>query len=149
MSQRNEQRTNKGTNLFPTRCAISAFSGAAMSKRVLITGGAGFIGSPLSDLLLASGYSVRILDNLTPQVHGSDCDRPHYLDPSTELMIGDVRDRQAVERALRNVDAVVHLAASVGVGQSMYDIVSYVQVNDLGTAVLFEALSKRPVQRLV
>src|SRR5690348_8768689 len=96
-------------------------SGAVMSKRVLITGGAGFIGSHLSDHLLASGFAVRILDNLTPQVHGSDCRRPHYLDASAELMIGDVRDRQAVERALRNVDAVVHLAASVGVGQSMYD----------------------------
>jgi dTDP-L-rhamnose 4-epimerase len=92
---------------------------------------------------------VRVLDSLTPQVHGSDCDRPYYLDASTELMIGDVRDGQAVERALRNVDAVVHLAASVGVGQSMYDIVSYVQVNDLGTAVLLERLAKQPVERLV
>jgi dTDP-L-rhamnose 4-epimerase len=120
-----------------------------MSKRVLITGGAGFIGSHLSDLLLAAGMTVRVLDNLTPQVHGSDCHRPHYLDASTELIIGDVRDRQAVERALRNVDAVVHLAASVGVGQSMYDIASYVQVNDVGTAVLLEALAKQPVERLV
>jgi dTDP-L-rhamnose 4-epimerase len=120
-----------------------------MSKRVLITGGAGFIGSHLSDVLLASGFAVRILDNLTPQVHGSNRDRPHYLNASAELMIGDVRDSQAVERALRNVDAVVHLAASVGVGQSMYDIASYVQVNDLGTAVLLEALSKHPVERLV
>jgi dTDP-L-rhamnose 4-epimerase len=120
-----------------------------MSKRVLITGGAGFIGSHLSDLLLGSGFAVCILDNLTPQVHGCDCHRPHYLDASAELMIGDVRDGQAVERALQNVDAVVHLAASVGVGQSMYDIASYVHVNDLGTAVLLEALSKQPVERLV
>ncbi|MEA2937224.1 MAG: dTDP-L-rhamnose 4-epimerase [Alphaproteobacteria bacterium] len=120
-----------------------------MTKRVLITGGAGFIGSHVSDLLLESGYAVRVLDNLTPQVHGSDGGRPHYLDAEAELIIGDVRDRQVVERALRKVDAVIHLAAAVGVGQSMYDIVSYVQTNDVGTAVLLEALSKRPVERLV
>ena len=64
-------------------------------------------------------------------------------------MIGDVRDRCVVEKALKNVDVVVHLAASVGVGQSMYDIVSYVQTNDVGTAVLLEALSKHSVERLV
>src|SRR5207237_505217 len=88
-------------------------------------------------------------DNLTPQVHGSECHRPHYLDAAAELMIGDIRDPQAVERALCGVDAVIHLAAAVGVGQSMYDIASYVRVNDLGTAILLEALSKSPVARLI
>ena len=71
-----------------------------MTKRVLITGGAGFIGSHVSDLLLESSYAVRVLDNLTPQVHGSHGGRPHYLNADAELVIGDLRDRQVVERAL-------------------------------------------------
>jgi dTDP-L-rhamnose 4-epimerase len=120
-----------------------------MTKRVLITGGAGFIGSHVADLLLSSGYTVRIIDNLTPQVHSDKRERPHYLNADAELMIGDVRDRELVDRALVGVDAVVHLAAAVGVGQSMYDIVSYVQANDVATAVLLEALSQKPVRRLV
>ena len=120
-----------------------------MKQRILITGGAGFIGSHVVDLLLASGYDIRILDNLTPQVHGADAKRPSYLAGDAELIIGDVRNRAAVDKALAGVDGVIHLAASVGVGQSMYDIVSYVDVNEAGTAVLLEALSKHPVQRLV
>jgi dTDP-L-rhamnose 4-epimerase len=120
-----------------------------MRKRVLITGGAGFIGSHVTDLLLASGYSVRILDCLTPQVHGLSGNTPAYLNRDAELIIGDVRDANAVARALEEVDAVLHLAAFVGVGQSMYDMVSYIQVNECGTAVLLEALAKKPVQRLV
>ena len=120
-----------------------------MGKRILITGGAGFIGSHVADLLLASGYEVRVLDNLTPQVHGLNAQRPTYLSSDAELTVGDIRDRESVEQALTGVDGVIHLAASVGVGQSMYDIVSYVDVNESGTAVLLEALSKRPVERLV
>jgi dTDP-L-rhamnose 4-epimerase len=120
-----------------------------MTKRVLITGGAGFIGSHVADRLLRSNHHVRILDNLTPQVHGDAGGRPHYLDAEAELLIGDVRDRATVERAIEGMDAVVHLAAAVGVGQSMYDIADYVQVNELGTAVLLEALSKNPIERLV
>lgn len=120
-----------------------------MKRRILLTGGAGFIGSHVTDLLLASGYDVRVLDNLTPQVHGHECERPDYLNADAELVIGDIRDHDTVESALRGIDGVIHLAASVGVGQSMYDIASYVEVNELGTAVLLQALSKRPVSRLV
>ncbi len=120
-----------------------------MTSQVLITGGAGFIGSHLADLLLAEGYRVRVLDALLPQVHGPGGRRPGHLDPEVELQVGDVRDPAAVERALAGVDAVVHLAALVGVGQSMYQIAAYGAVNTVGTAVLLEALCRRPVGRLV
>jgi dTDP-L-rhamnose 4-epimerase len=120
-----------------------------MSKHVLIAGGAGFIGSHLADHLLAHGYRVRALDSLAPQVHGPDADRPPYLDRDVELMVGDLRDRETVRRALSGVDAVFHLAAAVGVGQSMYQIEKYTSINNLGTAVLLEALVERPVERLV
>ncbi|HTI88699.1 MAG TPA: NAD-dependent epimerase/dehydratase family protein [Alphaproteobacteria bacterium] len=119
-----------------------------MPKLVLVTGGAGFIGSHVTDLLLASGYRVRVLDNLSPQVHG-DRSTPEYLNRDAEFMFGDVRDAEAVARALDGVDAVVHLAAAVGVGQSMYEIVSYTETNELGTAVLLQALARRPVERLI
>jgi dTDP-L-rhamnose 4-epimerase len=117
-------------------------------RRILITGGAGFIGSHLADHLLAQGDEVRALDALSPQVHG-DAGRPAYLDPEVDLVVGDCRDPDAVRRALRDVDAVVHLAAAVGVGQSMYEVERYVGVNDLGTAVLLQALIANPVERLV
>ena len=117
--------------------------------RVLITGGAGFIGSHVADVLLSAGYEVRLLDNLNNQVHGTSRRPPAYLNPEAELMIGDVTDPIAVGRALRGADMVLHLASAVGVGQSMYDIVSYVQTNEVGTAILLEALAKHPVARLV
>lgn len=120
-----------------------------MGSHILITGGAGFIGSHLADALLAGGHRVRALDSLSPQVHGPEAGRPRYLDPEVELLVGDVRDPAAVRRALIGVDAVVHLAAAVGVGQSMYEIVHYTAVNNGGTAVLMEALARRPVGRLV
>ena len=120
-----------------------------MSKKVLITGGAGFIGSHLSDELLEKGYEVRVLDNLCEQVHGKNCERPEFLNPEVELMIGDVRDPKSVKEALKGVDAVYHYAAMVGVGQSMYEIKEYTDVNNVGTAVLLEALSKNPVEKLV
>jgi dTDP-L-rhamnose 4-epimerase len=120
-----------------------------MSGRVLITGGAGFIGSHLADELLEHGTRVRALDNLAEQVHGPGAARPGYLHPEVELIHGDVRDPEAVRSALDGVDAVFHFAAMVGVGQSMYEIARYTGVNNLGTAVLLEALAERPVGRLV
>lgn len=118
-------------------------------KRILITGGAGFIGSHLTDELLAQGYQIRILDSLSEQVHGPKQQRPEYLDSDVELVVGDVRDRDAVRRSLKGVDAVYHFAAMVGVGQSMYEVAKYTSVNNEGTAVLLEALIEKPVERLV
>lgn len=120
-----------------------------LNKRVLITGGAGFVGSHLADELLKAGYQVRALDNLSPQVHGPDQRRPDYLDPEVELMVGDVRDPEAVRKALDGVDVVYHYAAMVGVGQSMYEVEQYTDVNNRGTAVLLEALIKNPPEKLV
>lgn len=120
-----------------------------MNKRILITGGAGFIGSHVADELLRKGYNVRVLDALSPQVHGDDQARPAYLDPEVELLAGDVRDPALLKRALVGVDAVYHFAAMVGVGQSMYEIARYTSVNNGGTAALLEALIERPVERLI
>lgn len=119
-----------------------------MSEHVLITGGAGFIGSHLSRRLLERGDCVRALDNLTPQVH-ADAGRPGYLPREVELIVGDVRDRATVDHALQGIDTVVHLAARVGVGQSMYEIAEYASVNTLATGVLLEAMMDRPVRKLV
>src|SRR5215831_11823824 len=105
-----------------------------MPRFVLITGGAGFIGSHVSNELLKYGYRIRALDTLIPQVHGEGSQRPEYLSPQVELVIGDVRDLSTVRRAIQGVDAVVHLAARVGVGQSMCQIAEYTSVNNLGTA---------------
>jgi len=111
---------------------------------VLVTGGAGFIGSHLVDALVKEGHRVRILDSLVEQVHG--CKVPEHLNPKAEFMQGDVCDAAAVSRALDGIDVVYHEAAEVGVGQSMYEIVRYVKANDLGTAVLLEEMIKRPEQ---
>jgi dTDP-L-rhamnose 4-epimerase len=120
-----------------------------MRAQILITGGAGFIGSHLANELLDHGYRVRVLDNLCPQVHGPGQKRPAYLNTDVELQIGDVRDASAVRKALRDVDAVYHFVAAVGVGQSMYEIAEYTSINNLGTAVLLEAVLKTPIQRLI
>jgi dTDP-L-rhamnose 4-epimerase len=120
-----------------------------MREKILITGGAGFIGSHLANELLHYDYRVRVIDNLCPQVHGPEQKRPSYLNPDVELYVGDVRSPAAVEKALHGVDAVYHFVAAVGVGQSMYQIAEYTSVNNLGSAVLLEALLKHPVKRLV
>lgn len=111
--------------------------------RVLITGGAGFIGSHLADLLLERGYEVRALDSLESQVHGPDASRPQYLGDRVELFRGDVRDPSAVASALDGCDFLVHFAAAVGVGQSMYEIARYTSINALGAAVVLEEAARR------
>jgi dTDP-L-rhamnose 4-epimerase len=120
-----------------------------MGKRYLVVGGAGFIGSHLADRLLQHGHEVRIYDSLVPQVHGRPDSWPAYLNAAVDMMHGDVRDADALARALAGVDGVFHLAARVGVGQSMYEIEDYVAANELGTATLLQLLSQRPVERLV
>ena len=124
-----------------------------MTKTILITGGAGFIASHCAALLLQHNYSVKALDNLDAQIHGSDRRPPGYLDRRVELIVGDVRSPRTVRRALADVDAVIHLAARVGVGQSMYEVADYTDVNGRGTAVLLEAMieraKRRPFDRLV
>jgi dTDP-L-rhamnose 4-epimerase len=117
-------------------------------ERVLITGGAGFIGSHLARQLLTAGYDVRVLDNLTPQVHVAG-ERPAYLDPGADFVTGDIRDAATVTRALDGADVVVHFAARVGVGQSMYEIAEYTSANALGTARLLEGMMDSGVRKLL
>ena len=119
------------------------------SPTLLITGGAGFIGSHLATELLQHGYQVRILDNLMPRVHGPERQRPAHLDRRAEVLVGDIRDPHRVQEALEGVDAVIHLAAVVGGRQSMYQLEKYVSVNTAGTAVLLEALLDHPIERLI
>lgn len=116
--------------------------------RILVTGGAGFIGRTLVRQLAGQGARVRVLDSLIGQVHG-DAGWPDGLADQAECVRGDVRDPDAVRRALDGVTAVVHLAAEVGVGQSMYAIERYTSTNDVGTAVLLEQMLERPVRRIV
>ncbi|MDX2177895.1 MAG: SDR family NAD(P)-dependent oxidoreductase [Candidatus Sumerlaeia bacterium] len=122
-----------------------------MFKHVLVTGGAGFIGSHLVDALLERGYRVRVFDCLEPQVHGAVDAPPDYLTREAEFIRGDVRDRAALLKALEGIDAVVHDAAQVGVGQSQYEIQRYIDHNVGGTATLLDILvnEKTSVERLL
>ncbi|HEV7254281.1 MAG TPA: NAD-dependent epimerase/dehydratase family protein [Mesorhizobium sp.] len=113
---------------------------------VLVTGGCGFIGRAVVKELLSKDYQVRVLDGLIAQVHG---DEPPEMDPRVEFVRADMRDAKTIASALDGVDGVIHLAAEVGVGQSMYEIARYVGANDLGTAVLLENMIGRPIRRIV
>lgn len=115
-----------------------------MSERVLVTGGAGFIGSHTVDHLLAAGADVRIIDSLHPQVHPNGR-APAYLASDAELIVGDVRDLDAIRAAVRGVDRVIHYVAETSVGQSMFQCDHHVDVNVRGTAVLFRALREEGV----
>jgi len=112
-----------------------------MSKRILVTGGAGFVGSHTVDALLREGHSVRVFDNLDAQVHRGSI--PAYLSHAAEFVHGDVRDIDALCSAIGDVEVVYHFAAAVGVGQSMYEIARYMAVNTQGTANLLQALLDR------
>ena len=119
-----------------------------LGERVLVTGGAGFIGRAVSKELLRRGNEVRVLDSLIEQVHG-DRTRPSDFPDDAELIVGDIRNRDVVAHSLKGIDSVIHLAAEVGVGQSMYALERYTSVNETGSAVLFEALIDHPVRRIV
>ena len=116
--------------------------------RVLITGGAGFIGAHVVAACLEAGHEVRVLDALLPAVHPRYDGRPPWL-ADVELLVGDVRDPGAVDRALAGVDAVSHQAAMVGLGLDVQDMPEYAGINDLGTAVLLAAMARADVGRLV
>ena len=119
--------------------------------KILITGGAGFVGSHTADALLKKGHVVRVFDNLAPQVHGENAKVPDYLNREVEFIKGDIRNREALKKAIDGVEAVYHLAAAVGVGQSMYQVYEYVEVNSLGGAVLLDILAneKHKVEKVI
>lgn len=124
--------------------------------RILITGGAGFIGSSLATRLAADGHALTLIDNLSPQIHGADPEASPLVAAARragELIVADVRDRSAMELALDGQEIVVHLAAETGTGQSMYQIAHYADVNVGGTALLLDLIASNrirfPAQRLV
>ncbi len=122
-----------------------------MKEKVLVTGGAGFIGSFIVDELVRRGYRVRILDNLEPQVHGPERIAPEYLNPDAEFINADIRDSEAVRRALDGVEILFHEAALVGVGQSMYQIRRYTDINATGAASVLDVIAagKNAVRKML
>lgn len=120
-------------------------------ESVLVTGGCGFIGSHTVDLLVERGYDVTILDNLEHQVHGETGNVPNYVNKVSTFIQGDIRDRQLLKRVIKDADAIIHLAAMVGVGQSMYDIERYIDANTKGSATVLDVVvnEKNKVKKLV
>ena len=117
-----------------------------MATKVLVTGGAGFIGSHLVDRLLEEGFEVTVYDSLEKQVHGEEQKVPDYLAKDAEFIEGDVRDRDALCRAIKGKQVVFHEAAAVGVGQSMYEIARYTEINTMGGAILLDILANEKHQ---
>jgi dTDP-L-rhamnose 4-epimerase len=122
-----------------------------MVMNILVTGGAGFIGSHLVDGLIEKGHNVRVLDALVSQVHGTNPTWPIWLSTEIDRIHGDVRDQSIWPKILKDVDVIYHLAAEVGVGQSMYEMTRYMSANTLGTTMLLEQLTrgKYHVQKLI
>ena len=123
-----------------------------MSRAILITGGAGFIGSHLAEHLIEKGYQVKLYDNLNPQVHGPNAELPEYLRRnSIEFVKGDITDKVILEKAIKGINVIIHLAAETGVGQSMYEVEKYTKTNIQGTAILLEILAngKYQVEKIV
>lgn len=117
-----------------------------MSKKVLVTGGAGFIGSHLVDELLKKGHDVTVIDNLEPQVHGGIRTAPKYMAEEARFVKADLRELKKYLDIIEDIEIVYHLAAAVGVGQSMYQIEKYIDVNDTGTAKLLDILVNEEVE---
>ena len=119
-----------------------------MKYKVLVTGGAGFIGSHLVDKLVEMGHDVVVLDNLEPQVHAK---KPDYLNPKAEYIFEDIRNEDLLSKLLSDVEIVFHQAAAVGVGQSMYEIQRYVEINTMATAKLLDILvnKENSVKKLI
>jgi dTDP-L-rhamnose 4-epimerase len=123
-----------------------------LTKEILITGGAGFIGTRLARALLLRGDSVTLLDNFSPQIHGSNTKLPDDLESAVRLVRGDVRDESIWASALLGQQVIVNLAAETGTGQSMYEVAKYEQVNLAGTSLLYDRLAKQPghgIERIV